>query len=877
MNSRINSPMIVVSNRLPFILEKDAEGGLRRKQCAGGLVTAVAPVVIECKGTWVGWPGTQLDDNQIIPESDPTDNAPTAGLLSEQVEIVQIENKLFDQYYNGCCNGTFWPLFHSMPDRAVFTQETWEAYKIVNDQFAKNTLNALRKCIAKLDAEGHSNVSPLVWIHDYQLMLAANTVRRVAEEEGLRCKMSFFLHIPFPSWDIMRLFPWDDEILEGILGCDLVGFHIDDYCLNFLDCCQRRLGCRVDRTKFILELDGRTIHVKALPIGIPYDHFAELSKTAPVFLKEKNQKYILGVDRLDYTKGLVSRVKAFEKLLEKHPEHLEKVTFLQVAVPSRTDVKEYQALKEEMDQLIGRVNGRFSKPNWSPIRYIFGCISQEQLSAFYRDSAVAIVTPLRDGMNLVAKEYVACQDLADPGVLLLSPFAGAGGMMLEALLVNPYELDDVADKMHRALMMPFDERHLRMKHLQRREKSQDVTYWLNSFLSAMGLLISDVNYNPDESTMNPLAVEDFDQYLSDFITFDKSSLDTPTNLSLILDYDGTLAHIGKKPEQAVMPPGAREILERLSKQKEISICIISGRSLENLKEIVQLEGITYAGSHGLEILSPDGTKYVHPITAEHDEKIKALLGDLEEVCKGSNGAWIENKGALLTFHYREVPVNLREGLLKKATNVFAEHGFTAHKAPMAIEAKPVVEWDQGRASLHILKHLYGEDWSDKTRVIYAGDDPSDEEAMEALSGIACSFKVSSTSTTARTSANYRLKSPDEVLLMLKWIEKRISFSAGRSPSPGSPRLSKSPLQYSYSFDESSDDEMRRLRTNSFTSGRTQKILRSSKALNRDHYINSALRKLHKSGTTSISSSSPEPELVSSPPSLTGESVINRVL
>ncbi|CAG7827217.1 unnamed protein product [Allacma fusca] len=826
MTSRINSPMIVVSNRLPFILKRNQDGVLERHHSAGGLVTAVAPVVIANRGTWVGWPGIQMNsESEAIPEASADDKSPTSGLKSEQVECVTVAKELFDPYYNGCCNGTFWPLMHSMPDRAVFSAETYDAYRKVNEVFAQRTVMALKKCLAKLDAEGHMDVAPLVWIHDYQLMLAATMVRRACEEEGLRCKMSFFHHIPFPAWDIMRLFPWDDEILEGILGCDLVGFHIDDYCINFLDCCQRRLGCRVDRTRFLLELDGRTIHVKSLPIGIPYDHFAEMGRSAPKILKEKNQKIILGVDRLDYTKGLVNRVKAFERLLEKHPEHVEKVTFFQVAVPSRQDVKEYQQLKEEMDQLIGRINGRFSKPNWSPIRYIFGCISQEQLSAFYRDSAVAIVTPLRDGMNLVAKEFVACQDLSDPGVLMLSPFAGAGGTMQEALIVNPYELDDVAEKMHRALEMPFDERLLRMKHLQRREKLNDVNFWVSSFLQAMGMLPCDLNNNAHNAKMDPLSLEDFDYYLSDY--FDEGN--TSSKLSLILDYDGTLAHLAQKPELAVLPSETKDILRRLAfYQKDVSICIISGRGLDDLRDLVGLEGITYAASHGLDILSPDGTRFIHPVTKEHEQKMKDLFTALEaEVNR--DGAWIENKGNLLTFHYRETPQHLRNDLVQRAVDIFLQNGFQPQKAPMALEARPEVKWDRGRASIHILRTTYGVDWSERVRVIYAGDDPSDEEAMQALSGIACTFKVSSMPST-RTSANYRLRSPKEVHLMLEWIEKRLSLR--RSPTPTSPKLSKSPpsmgsMTHSFSFEDTSDDEIRRIRTNS--RGRTQNIFRTRKS------------------------------------------------
>ncbi len=325
--------------------------------------------------------------------------------LINQVVCVDADPAIFDSYYNGCCNGTFWPLFHSMPGRATFDEEHWKNYVKVNQYFANKTLEALERCHEK---KNKTSSVPIVWIHDYHLMLAANWIREKAEEQDLPFQLAFFLHIPFPPWDIFRLFPWADELLQGMLACDMVGFHIRDYCLNFVDCCQRNLGCRIDRKNLLVEHGGRSVRIRPLPIGIPFDRFVELAEGAKKIFETK-QKIILGVDRLDYTKGLVHRLRAFEMLLERHPEHIGQVSLLQISVPSRTDVKEYQELKEEMDQLVGRINGRFTTANWSPIRYIFGCVGQDELAAYYREADVALVTPLRDGMNLVAKEFVACQ------------------------------------------------------------------------------------------------------------------------------------------------------------------------------------------------------------------------------------------------------------------------------------------------------------------------------------------------------------------------------------------------------------------------------------------------------------------------------------
>ncbi|XP_015372030.1 PREDICTED: alpha,alpha-trehalose-phosphate synthase [UDP-forming]-like [Diuraphis noxia] len=771
MPAHASGKLIVVSNRLPFILKKNEQTlKLERKASAGGLVTAVAPVVVQGNGLWIGWAGIHLEEGEKIPESDPNDTTPTAGLRSDKVIHVDFDPQTFDSYYNGCCNGTFWPLFHSMPDRAQFSGDSWKSYCAVNKEFASKTIGALEN-LSRVETDSGT---PLVWLHDYHLMLAANNIRNVADEKNLKFKLGFFLHIPFPSWDIFRLFPWADEILQGMLGCDMVGFHIEDYCLNFVDCCQRRLGCRVDRKNLLVEHGGRTVRIRPLPIGIPFDRFVEMAKQAPAVIST-SLHLVLGVDRLDYTKGLVHRLKAFEILLERYPQHKGKVALMQIAVPSRTDVKEYQDLKEEMDQLVGRINGRFSTPNWSPIKYIYGYVSQNDLAAFYRDSAVAMVTPLRDGMNLVAKEYVACQIKESPGVLIVSPFAGSGEMMNEALICNPYELVEAADIMHRALTMPEDEKILRMRCLRRREKEHDVDFWMRSFLKAMGTLILEDGDDVLPTTMQPVTLQDFDDYLSKYIG-------NSNKLALLLDYDGTLAPLAPHPDLAILPLETKGVLERLANMSDVYIAIISGRNVHNVKDMVGIEGLTYAGNHGLEILHPDGSRFVHPMPKQYVEKVGDLLEVLQkQVCK--DGAWVEDKGTLLTFHYRDVPSNNRPELVSTAQRLIEEAGFKAGQAHCAIEAKPPVQWNKGRASLYILRTAFGLNWSERTRIIYAGDDVTDEDAMQALKGMAATFRVAQ-SKIVKTSAERRLPSTDSVLTMLKWIERHFGKRLPREDSVG---------------------------------------------------------------------------------------------
>jgi len=766
-------PMIVISNRLPFVLKRDSDGILSRKASAGGLVTAVAPVVIENNGLWIGWTGLHDYNENIdrIPESDPTDLAPTAGLLSKQAVPVAVEPKLFDLYYNGCCNETYWPLFHSMPDRAIFNTDYWNAYKKVNELFAERTVAAIRQ----LDQERHLNGDdvaanpPIVWVHDYHLMLAANTIRNTCEEEGLKIKMGFFLHIPFPTFDIIRIFPWVDEMLMGMLGCDLVGFHISDYCVNFVDCCHRLLGCRIDRSNQIVYHNNRRIVVRALPIGIPYKRFEALSKTAKRVYPANDVRVILGVDRLDYTKGLVARLRALDKFFETYPQWIGKVTFLQVAVPSRTDVLEYQELKATIDKMVGAINGKYSSPAWSPIRYIFGSVSQNDLVAFYRDADVALVTPLRDGMNLVCKEFVAAQDDDDPGVLILSPFAGAGGLMHEALMANPYETLNVATAVNRALNMQLDERQLRMNQLKKRERKMDVDAWVKDFLFNM------------ENLDNNGGCLDNDEF------FSSADIESHTKLGIVIDFDGTLSYLARTPELALLPPETKKVLERLSNMTDVNIVIISGREMEDLRRKVGVDGISYAANHGLNIMHPDGHRYQHKIPEDYILRLKALKDELKGKLEKS-GAWVEDKGLLVAWHYRELQKELREGFVEEAKGIYEKHGFETFTVSKRLENIAPEGWNRGDSAIHILRSLYGVDWEDRVKVIYAGDSSADELAIERLKGVASTFRVTNedTDVITKTTADYRLAGPGGVLLLLQFLEKRL---LGKTPKTSMSRAS----------------------------------------------------------------------------------------
>lgn len=455
MTAGVSHRLVVVSNRLPFTLRRTS-GGTERRPSLGGLVAALNPTLARLKGVWVGWPGVELRSGETIARrADPY-----------RIRPVALSPREVAQFYSGFSNRTLWPLFHSFPARSGFERKEWDTYDQVNARFAHITAAELRS-------------DDLVWVHDYQLMRMPLHLRTVAPE----ARIGFFLHIPFPPYDVFRILPRERELLRGVLAADLIGFHVEGYLENFLDCVERVLGAAVNRDTGVVQYEGHSARVGAFPLGIDFEHYEHLARTAPL-TRGLGGRIVLGVDRLDYTKGLPERIRAFEHLLEKHPEHRERTVLVQVAVPSRSEVPEYEHLKDTMDQLVGRATGRFATADWAPIRYLYRALPQERLAGLYRDADVALVTPLRDGMNLVAKEFVACQ-VGNPGVLVLSRLTGAAETMREAVPVNPYDIEGTAAALHTALAMDAGERARRMTALRDRERATNVHAWARSFLDTL--------------------------------------------------------------------------------------------------------------------------------------------------------------------------------------------------------------------------------------------------------------------------------------------------------------------------------------------------------------------------------------------------------
>ena len=466
--------IVVVSNRLPVSIQATESGTPRIVPSSGGLVTALRPLLQKYHGRWIGWAGGTDDaigiDDLLAREAE------RAGFAIVPVSLTPAE---VTDYYHGFANGILWPLFHDMVSRCDFRPDFWPAYQAVNEKFART--------IAE-----RTNPHDLVWIHDYHLMTAASELRKL----GVARHTAHFLHIPFPPPDVFMHLPWREQLIAGMLGHDFCGFQTQRDLVNFIECVRKshpKAELERDGSTGLVRFNGRETRLLVCPISIPYQDFLdraisdEVSEiVANIRARLPGRRLILGVDRLDYSKGIPERIEAFAVALQHHPELRGAVTLLQVVVPSRTNVEEYRDLKNEIDRLVGHVNGRFAVANWTPIQYIFRSIPPNELLAYYRVADVALVTPLKDGMNLVAKEYCACS-LEDDGVLILSEFAGAADELGHAaLLVNPHDAEGTAAAIHNAITMKVGERRTRMRQLRSQIRESDVHAWMAKFLRASG-------------------------------------------------------------------------------------------------------------------------------------------------------------------------------------------------------------------------------------------------------------------------------------------------------------------------------------------------------------------------------------------------------
>lgn len=465
------SRLIVVSNRIPVTVRRDGQGGWMAEPSVGGLVTALAPILRARGGLWVGWHGATTGEG--------------GAALTQLNDLVDVGFPLLpitltaqqrDDFYLGFANESIWPLFHDLLTRCTFSPAYWHAYRDVNRIFAETVA-------------AHARDDDTIWVHDYHLMHVAAELRAI----GVRAPAAFFLHIPFPPPDIFSKLPWRAEVLRALLAYERLGFQTVRDLRNFLQCVRALLPkatIRVERGGAVVRAAGRTVYAAAVPIGIDARAFARDSarpavreRAAQLRAAYAPGQIMLGVDRLDYTKGIVERLEAFRHALATYPELHERLTYVQVVVPSRTDIAEYAELKTRIERLVSAINGEYTRPGWVPVHYLFRQLPYEELLAYYRAADIALVTPLKDGMNLVSKEYCVCNP--GDGALILSEFAGAAAQLGQwALMVNPHDVVGCAAAIHRAFSMPAAERRARMAALRRVVQSRDVYWWVESVLRA---------------------------------------------------------------------------------------------------------------------------------------------------------------------------------------------------------------------------------------------------------------------------------------------------------------------------------------------------------------------------------------------------------
>lgn len=464
-----NRKIILVSNAEPYA-HKRQNGQIELEKLAGGLTTALNPLMQETGGTWIAW-GREDGDFEVLNSENKVKVPDEDGYNLKRIKLTDQE---INEFYLGFSNEIIWPICHSFPEKASLdryrdSEQKWFTYKNVNEKYAKSTLQ-------------EAEPGDLVWVHDYHLPL----VPKMIKSENPNTSIAFFWHIPWPSWEIFGILPWRDEITEGLVSSDFIGFHASQNKKNFLSCAEN-LGMEVDWENSIVKEGETPTKAASVPLEINYEWFKEISNKKGIReraedLKEKipADKIILGIDRLDYTKGIPRRLRAFEMFLEENPEFQGKVTLVQRIPPSRRSVKEYQSILNRINRIIGEINGKFEKALWTPIKSFHRFLpNQEELIPYYLAADVALVTPLVDGMNLVCKEYISS---TSEGSLVLSEFAGASNELKETIQVNPYNIRETANGIKKALTMDLEERKNRVEKLQRRIRKNDLENWRSKFL-----------------------------------------------------------------------------------------------------------------------------------------------------------------------------------------------------------------------------------------------------------------------------------------------------------------------------------------------------------------------------------------------------------
>lgn len=732
-----NQRLLIVSNRLPFKII-DKKGELSFSASSGGLVSSIKSYIqknsipLSKNGKCPIWIGTSdISEKKLNP------HLVKEKLFYDGFELAPLflPPIMNDKFYNGFCNGTIWPLFHYFPSYAKFSDDTYESYIQANIIFCEKILETYRN-------------GDIIWIHDYHLMLLPSLLRKHLPNATI----SFFLHIPFPSFELFRLLPsrWRKEILTGLLGADLIGFHTNDYVQHFLKSIHEILGFEnILRT---VNTPDRSITVDAFPISIDYNKFNIASNDNTIFdernrIKKRfyNTKLIISVDRLDYAKGITNRLKSYELFLNKNPDYRKKVTYILMVIPSRDIITKYKDTKKEIESVVSWINGKYGNIDWTPVVYQYKSLEFKKLLAIYLAADVALITPMRDGMNLVAKEFIASRT-DKRGVLILSETAGASMELGEAILVNPTDRLEISQAIVQALSMSVEEQMTRNEIMQKRLQDYDVIRWAEDFLTQLGnrklkqekLKVKEIGHQIEEQILN--------QYSS------------AKNRLLLFDYDGTLAPIARLPKLALPEQELITLLDSLAKDKKNELVIISGRPIEILEK--------WFGSISMNLVAEHGAFYrkkesdwlqTLPVNASWKAEVKQIFNLFAERCQGT---FVEEKTLSLAWHYRNAEKEL--GFLRSRELINSLEELSTHLDFQIIEGNKVIE----TRARGIDKGLAASIWianKDYEFILAIGDDRTDEDMFLAIPDTQTSIRVG----LVQSDAKYNLKFQSDVLPFIK--------------------------------------------------------------------------------------------------------------
>ncbi|WP_439879556.1 bifunctional alpha,alpha-trehalose-phosphate synthase (UDP-forming)/trehalose-phosphatase [Pontibacter sp. MBLB2868] len=716
--------LIIVSNRLPVKLQ-EKEGELLFKASEGGLATGLGSIYKEGDNVWIGWPG-------LVVEEAEKQQKVVEDLKKESMQPVFLTETEIKEFYEGFSNETLWPTFHYFSQYAVYDQKLWETYVEVNQKFCEAVV-------------AQAEPDDTIWVHDYQLLLLPSLLREKLPD----CTIGFFQHIPFPSYEVFRLLPWRKELLEGMLGSDLVGFHTYDDMRHFLSSVNRILG--YGSMHGWINLNSRSLLVDSFPMGIDYDKYSGIADTEEVARRAQiyrnnlvAEKVIISIDRLDYSKGIPKRLEALEKFLEKYPEFHGKVTLVMLVVPSRDEVEKYKELKEEVDEMVGRINGKYSDINWNPIQYFYRSYPLETLSALYVMADVALVTPMRDGMNLVCKEYVASRK-DQTGVLILSEMAGASKELSDAILINPNDINQMVESLYKALTMPVEEQKVHMKSMQDTIKRYNIHHWVSMFMDRLSYV---------KIKQLSMATSYLDQATFQELTH---SYESASSRLFFLEYDGALVDYTNKPLMARPSDDLIDLLQRLSSNPKNKVVVVSSREKDNMEDWLGHLNIDIIAEHGVWIKQKStGWQTVLSLMDDWKNDIRLIL---ELYVDRTPGSFIEEKDYSLVWHYRKVETGLGDLRARELVNhlnfLASNSNLQVLDGQMAVEVK-AQEINKGKATSYWLSkypHKF---------VLAIGDDWGDEDIFKAMPRTAYTVKIGN----GQSVAKYHLDTCQEARWML---------------------------------------------------------------------------------------------------------------